>query len=248
MILSAEWSEACDAIAAELQGVAGAESPPFDMFVLAERLKLGVAWDASQTGRGRMLRLNGDPAIFLRPDERPERLQWAMAHEIGETAVWRIAQRLGLEADELMPRQREGLANQLANRLLLPRDCWEAALQYCGQDVLRLKQHFPMASHELIAWRLLDGTDAKIVSIIDRGEVTRRRANFVQRCPPPAVDERQCWEAARRDGEAVQNPVGALFPAEITVRCQAWAVHEPDWQREIAVTWVDIESEHLSDW
>ncbi len=248
MILPAEWSESCDAVAGELLSAAGVESPPFDMFVLAERLKLGVAWDAAQSGRGRLLRLNGDPAIFLRPDERPERLQWAMAHEIGETAAWRVAQRMGLAADDLLPRQREGLANQLANRLLLPRAWWDAAIHTCGQHLPRLKQRFPTASHELIAWRLLDGTDAKLVTIIDNGQVTRRRANFVRRCPIPSADEQNCWEVARQAGEAASDRVRALFPVEVTARCHAWAIHEAHWQREIAVTWVDLDAELVPEW
>lgn len=248
MILPAEWSASCDAIAAELLFAACVETPPFDMFVLAERLELGVAWDAGQTGRGRLLRLNGDPAIFLRPDERPERLQWAMAHEIGETAVWRVVQRLGLESDDLLPRQRESLANQLANRLLLPGDWWTEAVRACGQHVPQLKQRFATASHELIAWRLLDGDDAKMVTIIDNGQVTRRRANFVQRCPPPSINEQQCWEAARQEGEARCDPVRGLFPVEITARCHAWAIHEPTWQREIAITWVEIDTDLAPDW
>lgn len=248
MLLPAEWSVSCDAIAAELLSVAGVESPPFDMFVLAERLELGVAWDAGQTGRGRLLRLNGDPAIFLRPDERPERLQWAMAHEIGETAVWRVAQRLSLDTDDLLPRQRESLASQLANRLLLPQGWWNEAVRTCGQHLPRLKQRFATASHELIAWRLLDGADAKMVTIIDNGQVTRRRANFVPRCPPPSINEQQCWETARQEGEATGDPVRGLFPVEIPARCHAWAIHEPTWQREIAVTWVEIDMENLSEW
>ncbi len=248
MILSPEWSQTCDAIVAELLAQARVQSPPFDMFQLAERLELGIAWDASQTGRGRLLRLNGDPAIFLKPDERPERVQWAAAHEIGESAVWRVVQRLRLGPDELLPRQREGLANQLANRLLLPHDWWESALHTCGQHLLRLKEQFATASHELIAWRLLDGVDAKIVTIIDNGQVTRRRANFTRRCPSPSADEQLCWEQARSIGEAVNDPVRGLFPSEMAVRCHAWAVHEPTWQREIALTWVDIDADVSPDW
>lgn len=248
MILPAEWSEACDAIAGELHADAGVTSPPFDMFALAERLKLSVAWDAGQDGRGRMLRLNGAPAIFLRPDERPERLQWAMAHEIGETVVWRIVHRLGLEPDDLLPRQRESLASQLANRLLLPSDWWDAAVRAENQHVPRLKQRFPTASHELIAWRLLDGADAKIVTVIDNGQVSRRRANCLRSCPDASVEEQRCWETARQDGEATIDRIRGLFPAGIGVRCQAWAIHEPAWQREIAVTWVDIDGELIPEW
>ncbi len=248
MILPAEWSEACDAVADELRELAAIESPPFDMFILAKRLEVGVAWDADQRGRGRVLRMNGESAIFLRPDERPERLQWAMAHEIGETVAWRVARRMGLDADELFPRQREGLANQLANRLLLPREWWDDAVRTCGQHVLRLKQQFATASHELIAWRLLDGADPKIVTIIDNGTVTRRKANFLRRCPEPAESERRCWETARREGEAAAEAVCNLFPAGVAARCQAWAIHEPTWQREIAVTWVEIYTDCGPEW
>ncbi len=241
MMMPDDWSHACNELSAELLADAGLTAPPFDMFALAEHLELGVAWDASLAGRGRLMRINGDTAIFLRPEERPERLQWATAHEIGEAVAWRAALRLGLDADQLDPRQRETLANQLANRLLLPEAWWATALRQEGQHIPRLKQHFTTASHELIAWRLLDGRDAKIVTIIDNGTVSRRRANFTLRCPAATSDEEHCWERARIDGDATCDRVRRLFPQDIPARCQAWAIHEADWQREIAITWAEIE-------
>lgn len=242
MVIAAEdWSLACDEIAAEVLHESGLHAPPFDMFELAKRRQLEVVWDSDQAGRGRLMRLDRDATIFLRPDVRPERLHWTVAHEIGESIAWRVVQRLGLDAEELGPRQRETIANQLAQHLLLGNEWWTRALRNEGQHLLRLKQCFPNASHELIAWRLLDGSDAKIVTVIDNGTVSRRRANFSHRAPPVVPDEQTCWEQARAEGEAVCESVGGLIDENSRARCQVWAIHEPGWQREIAITWVDLE-------
>ncbi|HET6424399.1 MAG TPA: ImmA/IrrE family metallo-endopeptidase [Planctomycetaceae bacterium] len=236
-----DWSIACDDIATEVLTEAGLFTPPFDMFELAQRRALKVIWDSGQAGRGRFMRLEHNAAIFLRPDDRPERLHWTIAHEIGETLAWRVAQRLGLDAAELSPRQREAIANQLAQHLLLGDAPWSRALQAEGQHLLRLKSCFPNASHELIAWRLLDGEDTKIVSIIDKGVVSRRRANFAARAPAVTQDEQRCWEQARMDGDASCEHVHGLLGDDRRARCRAWAIHEPGWQREILITWVEIE-------
>lgn len=241
LIAADDWSTACDEIAAAVLDEAGLSEPPFDMFELATRRQLDVVWDSAQSGRGRLMRLDQDAAIFLRPDDRPERLHWTVAHEIGESLAWRVVQRLGLDAEELGPRQRETIANQLARHLLLGNACWTRAVKREGQHLLRLKQHFPNASHELIGWRLLDGSDAKIVTVIDNGTVSRRRCNFSHRAPPVVADEQTCWEQARSEGEAVRESVHGLLNDDHCARCQAWAIHEPDWQREIAITWVEME-------
>jgi Zn-dependent peptidase ImmA (M78 family) len=131
---------------------------------IAQRLRVELVWDAGQTGRARRQQLAGQPAIFLRPDDRPERVQWAAAHELGEQFADRVIAKLELSPEELLPRQRESVANQLANRILLPGKPFAAACRATGSDLYRLKERFVTASHELIAWRMLDLPGPRIVT------------------------------------------------------------------------------------
>ncbi|HUQ68803.1 MAG TPA: ImmA/IrrE family metallo-endopeptidase [Planctomycetaceae bacterium] len=229
-----DWAAACDVAAGEMLALAGVFGPPVDVLVIAQQLQIELAWDASQSGRARLQRLSGRPAIFLRPGDRPERVQWAAAHELGEQLAESVVTTLGLSATELLPRQREEIANQLANRILLPSDWFESACRACHGDLYRLKETFSTASHELLAWRLLDQSGDRIVTMIDQGQVSRRRCNFAQRAPTPLSIETETWRRAGETGHyAVESSAGCAV--------RVWPVHEPEWKREIAVTEVDAE-------
>ena len=75
-------------------------------------------------------------SILLRPDPRPERLQWAVAHEIGESCAYQVFERLAVDPHEAPPGSREMVSNQLAARLLLPRE-------WFGDDARRLAWDLP---------------------------------------------------------------------------------------------------------
>jgi hypothetical protein len=104
---------------------AGIKRPPIDAAEVARRLGYAVLWDASQQSRARIALVRGAPsrtsrpAIFLRPEPRPERVQWAIAHELGEACAGHVIDRLSASPDG-SPQNREQLANALATRLLLP--------------------------------------------------------------------------------------------------------------------------------
>ncbi|MEA1952135.1 MAG: ImmA/IrrE family metallo-endopeptidase, partial [Planctomycetota bacterium] len=90
-----------------------------------------------QTSAHRVQKLQSEtlkPSILLRPDPRAERRQWAVAHEIGEHVAWRVFGRLGVDPREAGPDSRESVANQLAGRLLLPGEWFEADAVACGWD------------------------------------------------------------------------------------------------------------------
>ena len=113
---------------------AGVSEPPVDALAVAEGLQLVVARDLAMPYRGRFVRLadcdNGDGGgqgtIVVGAAERPEREQWAVAHEIGESIAYRVFERLGVAFDEALPTAREQVANRLASAMLLPRR-WFAA-------------------------------------------------------------------------------------------------------------------------
>ncbi len=220
---------ACDDVATELLADADWDDPPVDAFALASILGFDVAFDARQQSRGRFKRLAGRPTVFLSPDDRPERLQWAAAHEIGESAAYQVFERLDLDPLLAPPALREKVAAELAGALLLPRRAFEADVRRWDGDVPTLKSKYATASHELILTSQLRLDLLALVSVFDHGELTRRRTNG-QLAPPPLLTiERRAQLRAHATGQpAILSGHG--------VRVQAWPVHEPGWKRELLRT------------
>jgi len=235
-----ELADALDAVAAEVLAAAGVDGPPVDAFAVARALGITVAEDDRQRGRARFVRLKrrGRSApratILLRPDPRPERRQWAVAHEIGEHAASRLFELLSVDPREADPTARERTANQLAGRLLLPAAWFGEDGPAVGWDLLELKARYATASHELIARRMLDFPPPVVITIYDHGGVTLRRSNVCGRVPPPSARETECWRRTHETGLAQQT-------AEGTCAVRAWPVHEEGWKREIVRTEVEEE-------
>lgn len=227
-----ELAAGLDAVAMEVLVEAGVERPPVDAFDVAEALGITVAFDDRQHGRGRYVRLRGRgggrprATILLRPDPRPERRQWAVAHEIGEHAAHRMFALLGVDPRETVPNAREVVANHLAGRLLLPGAWFAADGSNCGWDLLELKARYPTASHELIARRMLECRPPVIISIFDHAQLHFRRSNLPGRAPPPSSVEMDCWETVHRRSRPKQTYDGLR-------KIQGWPVHEEGWKREI---------------
>jgi Zn-dependent peptidase ImmA (M78 family) len=213
----------------ELLQEAEVSQPPVDALRIARTLGVNVAFDGRQQERGRFKRLGGRPAVFLKPDERPERLQWAAAHELGEMVADRLLETVDDFAGEISPRLREETANRFASRLLLPERWFPADAASLDHDVPALKHRYRTASHELIALRLLDLPLPAVISIFDQGAITRRRGNQSRRPPRLQIAERDCWRRVHDD-----NRPTTMTTDELTVI--GWPVHEPGWKREILRT------------
>lgn len=227
-------AHAIDILIADVLSRAAIQSPPVDVLHLAECLQLTVAYDQRQAGRARHVCLDGNPTIFVRPDERAERLQWAIAHELGEAHAPRIATACGLEPDETSADWREQTANRFASRLLLPEAWFPRDARACDADLPSLKDRYSTASHELIAWRLLDLPEPTVVTILDHARLTRRRANRGRPAPWQAC-EQAVWQTVHDRGQPRDERSAAW-------RIQCWPVHEPGWKREIVrVTWEEWE-------
>ncbi len=226
-----QWTNALDGIAAEILKRAGVKRLPVNAIDIAGRLGYRVLWDRGQTGRARIAAVRAgpsrrsQPAIFLRPDPRPERIQWAVAHEIGEQFAAEVGQRLGIDTNETAANQRERVANLLATRLLLPIHWFARDSMACDFDLVELKNRYRTASHELIARRFLDLRQPVVVTIFDHGQQQFRRWNRPRRPPLTTYDELQAWRRAHEAGEAIRRD-GAP-------RIDVWPIHEPGWRREI---------------
>lgn len=220
------WLTALDDVAEEVLELGDVRRPPTDALALAQRLRIDVALDSGQAARGRLKQLGGHLSIFLKPDDRKERIQWATAHELGEVVAYRVFERLDCSPDDVDPRSREDVANLLASRILLPTRWFFPDAEQVGYDLLQLKELYRTASHELIASRLLDGDRPAIVTVFDQGRMTRRRSNYGGRSPSLHELERQCW---RQTHETGRPAVSANSELEV----HAWPIHENGWKREI---------------
>ena len=220
-----------DRMVLELLERGGVEKPPVDAIRLAQgTLGIVVCLDSRQSERGRAQRSAGARQIFLRPEPSEERHQWTVAHEIGRHLKSQLLERLGVEPrGGLSP---VSLANLFATRLLVP-TCWfrgdAPAKEY---DLLELKRQYSTASHEVIAWRMLDLGDPCIMTIVDNGVLHRRRSNAVRTRRELSPAEAKCQERVNRTGESCRLREGSW-----TVQC--WPVHREGWKREILRSVVD---------
>ena len=232
-----EFAAALDACASEVLWEAGIIEPPVDAREVAAGLGLGVARDFGMSHRGRFVRLaecegndGGLGTIVVGLAERPEREQWAVAHEIGESVAYRVFERLGISLDEVLPAARELVANRLAGALLLPRRWFAADGPELDWDVLSLKERYNTASHELIARRMLEMRPPIVITLCDHGRVRWRRSNVTARPPAMLSEERSVWHESHVTGLLASESLDAQSGLEL-IRC--WPIHEPDWKREI---------------
>jgi Zn-dependent peptidase ImmA (M78 family) len=217
----------------ELLDDAGIAHPPVDAIVLAQRhLGMLVCLDRKQPQRGRAQRASGRKQIIIRPEPTEERHQWTVAHEIGEHLKAPLLAKLGMNPEATRPMAGESLANLFANRLLVP-TCWLAdEARTNNYDLPALKQRFRTASHEVIAWRLLDLPEPCIITIVDNEHISRRRGNALRAGRAFAPVERRCQEYVHYYSRAhVEQEKGWTV--------HGWPVHQADWKREILRTTVE---------
>jgi hypothetical protein len=223
-----------DDYVAELLDSLALTAPPFEPRTAARRLGFEVLTDASQGGRGRHVRLAGRTVLVVKPEDRPERSAWTLAHELGEALMADLVRRTGASAAVEEGRSRETVANLFATRFLLPSRPFRAAWDEFNGELPDLKQRFTNASHELVATRWLDFSPTGIVTVFDQGRMTRRVGANGRRTGGLAERERECR--------------AAVCAARAPARCEGegwivrgWAVDEPGWQREILMTEVPPE-------
>lgn len=176
--------------------------PPFDALIIAGRL-------------GVTLKL---------PPDLPERRRHSLAAQaVGTHLKPLVLRRLGIEGRPLMG---ASIADTLAARLLVPTSWLNSEARAHGYDLLALAAVFRTASHELIAWRLLDLDSPCAITFIDNGRIEKRRANSFrpsrQLVPAEVTCQLKVHETSR---PTVVRAEGWTV--------QGWPIHEVDWRREI---------------
>jgi hypothetical protein len=242
-----EVHRAVDRAVEELLEAAGVTGPPVDALALA-RHHLGLlpvpgarrpeggppAKPAPQLRSELRSRAGGRKQVSPGTESTAEQHQWAAAQAIGAHLKPDLLRRLGISPEEGRALRGESLANLLAGRLLLPASWFGDDARGCGYDLPELKRRYATASHELIAWRLLDLSAPCIITVVDNGHVHRRRSNAWRIGRDLEGPERECQRY-------VHHYSRPRVVCEGGWTVQGWPIHKPDWKREILRSVVDRE-------
>jgi Zn-dependent peptidase ImmA (M78 family) len=219
----------------DLLQAAGVEAPPVDALVIGQRqLGMAVCLERGSQKPGRGRRAAGKKQVFLRPEASPEGQQWTVAHAIGEHLKDDLLRRLGIPPEQQRVLSGESLPNLFAHHLLVPTSWLADEARSCDHDVLELKERFRTASHEVVAWRMLDLSTPCIITIMDNDAIQRRRSNTWRVRRELSDPERQC----QRYVNEYSRP---HMVREQGWTVQGWPVHSADWKREILRSIVDAD-------
>jgi predicted transcriptional regulator len=221
-----EIYHAIDLLVEELLAAAKVTEPPVDALALARHLGMSVSVASGPVPRGRRQPAGGRTQVLLEPGQSAERHHWTVAQAIGARFKADLLHRLGVPPELSRGLAGLSLADLFAEHLLAPTDWFAGDARAVGHDLLDLKGRYPTASHEVLAWRLLDLPEPCIIAVVDNDHVYRRRSNAFQVRKELEPAERACQRyvnqhsrprVLRQDGWTVQG----------------WPLHRPDWKREI---------------
>ena len=198
----------------------GVHAPPVDAYLIANKLGLTVQIDPHLKTRG-YSRTRWDLGTIIvgsKNTNQSERKQFTIAHEIGEVSLKGRVEEAHLE----------GASNLMAINLLLPGEWFKRDAEVSGFDLLRLKKTYSTASHELIAFRMLEFRPM-IVTIFDNGSLYKRKSSYPFTVRPSYPLESQCLRDVTLRGEKV-----SLKDEETNV--VGWPIFREDWKRVILRT------------
>lgn len=164
------------------------------------------------------------PATLREPTA--EQRHYVAAQAIAAHLKPELLERLELERGGMMG---GSLTRMFAEALLVPTTWLADEARASGYDLLALKERFATASHEHIAWRLLDLSEPCIITVFENGRVSRRRSNawsVTRELSPP---ERECQQQVQRYSRPCRV-------CEDGVDARGWPLHTVDWKREVLRT------------
>ncbi|MDP2898938.1 MAG: ImmA/IrrE family metallo-endopeptidase [bacterium] len=163
-----EISGVLDKLVEELLAKCGIDRPPIEPKKIADAL--GLVYDETELEgrRGQSYRRYGRQHVEIHRKDRPERKNFALAHEIMELELKKVL-------DD--PRESHRWANLGASFLLMPTPWFRDQCIQTGFDLAKLKKVFTTASWEVIALRTLNFSES-IITIVDDDRVTRRKSSY----------------------------------------------------------------------
>jgi hypothetical protein len=176
--------EAIDRSVGDLLRRVGIDEPPVDALHLA-RAAFGFRIEYAEPEDERQGRFGPRPArrpasgtIALRSDQSEESQQVVAARAVAKQLVPPILAKLGVVPGTEHKQAATQLVGLIAPRLLLPTRWFTADARRADFDLFALKDHYPSAGFEMLAFRMLDADDEpSVIAVIDDGAVTARRAN-----------------------------------------------------------------------
>ena len=201
--------ETTDRIVAEVLSLHDMPEPPVDAIALAQEafdLPVSVAepdedrMDAGRFGpRPRRFRTRRE--IVLRPDMSDEARHAACARACAKELIPPILAKLGVVVGSENRSATNQLVGLVAPRLLLPSRWFAKDARKAGYDLIELKHRYPTAGYELIALRILDLDDPCVMTVVDDGVVSTRRANRFPATKKLTAAEQKCLEKITRHGD-----------------------------------------------
>lgn len=195
---------------------AGIAHPPVDPFHIVQAFhQRAYKVKLPDNLKGYTRKIGSLHEIYVNADQRSERQNFALAHEIFEL---------------ILPDQpyKERLCNLGASNLLMPYRWFKEACQTTSFNLVSLKKTFSTASWEAIAYRTLAFREG-VVSIVDNGRVTNRVGSMGHSYPPDLTHpERLALRQTMDTGETTTMEQGGM-----TV--EAYPVFEEGWRRVILV-------------
>ncbi len=223
MLELTEWDDIAKMVEEEARALLerlDVKGPPVDAFALARDLKLSVHIDSDLATRGYSRRRWGIETIMVgsKNPGKSERKHFTIAHEIGEVLL----------AGKVGQGFIEDASNLMAVSLLLPRGWFHKDAEALEFELPSLKDRYPTASHEVIAYRMLD-VKPLIVSIFDNGRLYRRKSSYPVRVQGTYPAEMECLESVSGSGKRVTLK-------DDTLSVTGWPVFRNNWKRVILKT------------
>ncbi len=195
-----EVVELLDRVVGDLLTRCGIKKPPVDPRKIADKLGLVYSEADLEGRRGQSYRRQGRQHVDVQRRDRPERINFALAHEIVELELKNVL-------DD--PRECHRRANLGASFLLMPTRWFREECLNTQFDIGELKRVFSTASWEAIALRTLNFS-AAIITILDEERVTRRKSSYPFYVPRKlSEEEAQVSEKVFRTAE----PQKQSFPS-----------------------------------
>ncbi len=213
-------TEVAEKEAAELLKRLGIYNPPVDTFTIAKNLGLLIQTDPLLKTRG-YSRKRWDLGFIILGSKSPDksaRNQFTIAHEIGEML-------LDGKVDEAY---REKACNLIALNLLLPKEWFKRDAESYDFDLFTLKKIYSTASHEIIAFRMLEFRPM-IITIFDNGQLYRRKSSYPFRVKNAYSLEEQCLKV-------VANMAKKTHLQNENINVTGWPIFKKDWKRLILKT------------
>ena len=200
--------EAIDRAAADLLARAGLTGPPVDALHLA-RAAFGFRVEYAEPedeppGRfgARPRRRPGPNTILVHPDQSDESQNAVAARAVAKQLLPAVLTRLGIAPGTENRQAQTQLVGLIAPRLLLPTRWFAADARRADFDLLALKDQYPTAGYEALAWRLLDvADDPVVVAVIEDGVVIGRKANRFQATRKLTPAEQACHDRVAETDE-----------------------------------------------